>query len=103
VKADLSKGTYTYEPRKNQPEFKCETAGTVYKVQFELTDAELYREVAEGNKTIVFSGDVDEDGKKKYTIACFSEKEEADEFLQYLQGIKIPCILTTYVEGKKTN
>lgn len=78
--------------------------GLVYKVQVEIDDAQLYQEVSEidGKKRPVFTGDEDEDGKKKYTLGYFKSKNEAETFKKYLNMLRIrDAIIVAYKDGKR--
>jgi cell division septation protein DedD len=78
------------------------TPGVVYKVQigsFKNKDLSKY---FENNKN--FSGEVDSDGTKKYTLGNFSEYWEADNFKKYLRemGVKDAWIVP-YKDGQRVN
>lgn len=78
--------------------------GVLYKVQVPIEDAALYQEVSEvdGTTKPVFSGDQDEDGKKKYTLGYFKNKSEADTFCQYLKLLRIKdAVVVKYQDGKR--
>ncbi len=78
--------------------------GLVYKVQVEINDAALYKEISEidGEKRPVFTGDEDEDGVKKYTLGYFKDKKEADTFKDYLKLLRIKdAKVVPYRDGKK--
>jgi chromosome segregation ATPase len=78
--------------------------GLVYKVQVEIDEASLYQEINEenGKKDYVFTGDVDEDGARKYTLGYFKEKQEAETFRKYLNQLKIKdAKIVAYKDGKK--
>jgi hypothetical protein len=51
-----------------------------------------------------FSGDIDEDGSKKYTLGYFREYWEADTFKKYLRemGVKDAWIVS-YKDGKRVS
>lgn len=78
------------------------TPGVVYKVQigsFKNKDLSKY---FENNKN--FSGEVDSDGTKKYTLGNFAEYWEADNFKKYLRemGVKDAWIVP-YKDGQRVN
>lgn len=80
--------------------------GILYKVQVPIEDAALFQEVSEvdGKTRPVFSGDQDEDGKKKYTLGFFKDKAEADTFCKYLKLLRIKdAIVVKYENGKRQN
>jgi hypothetical protein len=97
IKKELAKGTFKPESYSAKIDYACESPGTVYKIQFEMEEGDL----ATDNKKILFTGDLDSDGKRKYTIACFENLEQAQEFSDKLQGIKIPSKIVKYQDGKK--
>lgn len=75
-------------------------AGIVYKVQigaFKNKDLKKYL-----NNSKNFSGDVDADGTRKYTLGQFTEYWEADQFKKYLRemGVKDAWIVS-YKDGKR--
>ncbi len=78
--------------------------GVVYKVQVPIDESSLYEEMSEidGKKRPVFSGDQDEDGKKKYTFGYFKEKKDAETFKSYLQILRIKdAKVEMYKDGVK--
>ncbi|TAF64803.1 MAG: hypothetical protein EAZ55_10390 [Cytophagales bacterium] len=75
--------------------------GTWYKVQFEVTDNDLYKERYNGQSITVFTGDTDGDNAKKYTVAFFNSEAEAKEFNKYLNSINIKSKIVKYQEGQK--
>ncbi len=80
--------------------------GTLFKVQVPIEEAYIYKEVSEvtGKPQPVFSGEEDQDGKKKYTLGYFKTKNEADTFCQYLKQLRIrDAIVVRYEDGKKQN
>jgi vacuolar-type H+-ATPase subunit I/STV1 len=81
---------------------KVSAKGVVFKVQigaFRKKDLSKYFENNEN-----FSGDVDPDGVKKYTLGYFSEYWEADNFKKYLRemGVKDAWIVP-YKDGARVN
>ena len=76
--------------------------GVVFKVQIGAFKNKDLTKYFENNK--YFSGDVDADGTKKYTLGYFSEYWEADRFKKYLRemGVKDAWIVP-YKEGKRLN
>lgn len=78
--------------------------GIVYKVQVPVDESSLYEEISEidGKKRPVFSGEQDEDGKKKYTFGYFKDKKDAETFKKYLQTLRIKdAKVETYKDGVK--
>jgi len=81
---------------------KASTGGVVYKVQigsFRNRDLSKY---FENNNN--FSGEVDPDGTKKYTLGYFGDYWEADHFKKYLRemGVKDAWIVA-YKNGQRVN
>ena len=81
---------------------KASTGGVVYKVQigsFRNLDLSKY---FENNNN--FSGEVDPDGTKKYTLGYFGDYWEADNFKKYLRemGVKDAWIVA-YKNGQRVN
>jgi hypothetical protein len=81
---------------------KASTGGVVYKVQigsFRNKDLSKY---FENNNN--FSGEVDADGAKKYTLGYFGDYWEADNFKKYLRemGVKDAWIVA-YKNGQRVN
>ncbi|EAY31466.1 hypothetical protein [Microscilla marina] len=78
--------------------------GTVYKVQVEITDEDLYKEFVKGEKKPVFTGDMDSDGLKKYTLGYFQDKTEADKFVKILSGLFVKeAKVVTYTNGQRVD
>lgn len=76
--------------------------GTVYKVQVEIADADLYKEFVKGEKKAVFTGDLDNDGVKKYTFGYFQDRTEADRFVKILNELFVKVAkVVTYTDGKR--
>ncbi len=80
--------------------YKGPSHGILYKVQignFKNKDLSKYFENSNH-----FSGEVDEDGTKKYTLGSFSDYWEADRFKKYLRemGVKDAWIVS-YKDGKR--
>ncbi len=78
------------------------TRGVVFKVQIGSFKNKDLTKYFENNKN--FSGEVDEDGTKKYTLGIFKEYWEADKFKKYLRdmGVKDAWIVS-YKDGKRVN
>ena len=76
--------------------------GVIFKVQIGAFKNKDLTKYFENNKN--FSGDVDPDGTKKYTLGYFNEYWEADTFKKYLRemGVKDAWIVP-YKEGKRLN
>lgn len=80
--------------------------GLVYKVQVSIDEAALYEKVDKttGETQPVFTGEVDADGTKKYTLGYFRDKTEAETFKSYLKLLRIKnAIVVPYRDGKKVN
>lgn len=92
------------EKKETKKVIKKETneQGTIYKVQVEITDNDLYKEIVQGEKKAVFTGDLDSDGLKKYTLGYFKDKTEADKFVKILNELFIKAVkVVTYTDGKR--
>lgn len=78
------------------------TNGVVFKIQIGAFRNKDLTKYFENNKN--FSGDVDADGTKKYTLGYFSDYWEADRFKKYLRemGVKDAWIVP-YKDGKRLN
>jgi hypothetical protein len=78
------------------------TRGIVFKVQIGAFKNKDLRKYFENNKN--FSGDVDPDGIKKYTLGYFNEYWEAETFKKYLRemGVKDAWIVP-YKDGRRVN
>lgn len=88
-------GSENYTPKAYQV---CNlNSGTVYKIQVLMSDAEW--NAAGGD--ILFTGDTDADGAKKYTFACFGDKREAEEFNKKLLSINMNTKIEVYENGSK--
>lgn len=76
--------------------------GVIFKVQIGAFKNKDLSKYFENNKN--FSGDVDADGTKKYTLGYFSDYWEADRFKKYLRemGVKDAWIVP-YKDGKRLN
>jgi hypothetical protein len=76
--------------------------GVVFKVQIGAFRNKDLTKYFENNKN--FSGDVDSDGTKKYTLGYFSDYWEGDRFKKYLRemGVKDAWIVP-YKAGKRLN
>ena len=76
--------------------------GVTFKVQIGAFKNKDLTKYFENNKN--FSGDVDPDGTKKYTLGYFNEYWEADTFKKYLRemGVKDAWIVP-YKDGKRLN
>lgn len=76
------------------------TKGIVYKVQIGAFKNKDLTKYFNNNKN--FSGDVDADGTKKYTLGTFTDYWEADNFKKYLRemGVKDAWVVA-YKDGKR--
>lgn len=76
--------------------------GVLYKVQIGAFKNKDLTKYFQNNKN--FSGEIDEDGTKKYTLGIFKEYWEADTFKKYLRemGVKDAWIVS-YKDGKRVN
>ncbi|TAH24773.1 MAG: Ezrin/radixin/moesin family protein [Cytophagales bacterium] len=74
--------------------------GVQFKVQIGAFRNKDLTKYFQNNKN--FSGEVDEDGTKKYTLGIFNEYWEADKFKKYLRdmGVKDAWIVS-YKDGKR--
>lgn len=78
------------------------TKGVIFKVQIGAFKNKDLRKYFENNKN--FSGDVDEDGVKKYTIGYFNDYWEADTFKKYLREMGVrDAWIVPYKNGKRVN
>ena len=78
--------------------------GTVYKVQVEITDEDLYKEFVKGEKKPIFTGDLDSDGLKKYTLGYFQDRAEADKLVKILAELFVKdAKVVTYTDGKRVD
>lgn len=78
------------------------TKGIIFKVQIGAFKNKDLRKYFENNKN--FSGDVDEDGVKKYTIGYFNDYWEADTFKKYLREMGVrDAWIVPYKNGKRVN
>jgi hypothetical protein len=81
---------------------KASTGGVVYKVQIgSFRNRDLTKYFENNNN---FSGEVDADGAKKYTLGYFGDYWEADNFKKYLRemGVKDAWIVA-YKNGQRVN
>ncbi len=78
------------------------TKGLVFKVQIGAFKIKNLTKYFDNNKN--FSGEVDEDGTKKYTLGYFTDYWEADTFKKYLRemGVKDAWIVP-YKDGQRLN
>lgn len=76
--------------------------GVVYKVQIGAFKNKDLSKYFNNNKN--FSGDVEPDGTKKYTLGSFADYWEADNFKKYLRemGVKDAWVVA-YKDGKRIN
>ncbi|MFN8417022.1 MAG: Ezrin/radixin/moesin family protein [Cytophagaceae bacterium] len=76
--------------------------GIVYKVQIGAFKNKDLSKYFNNNKN--FSGDVEPDGTKKYTLGSFTDYWEADNFKKYLRemGVKDAWVVA-YKDGKRIN
>jgi hypothetical protein len=76
--------------------------GLIYKVQigaFKNKNLEKYLE-----NHVNFSGDIDDDGTKKYTLGYFSDYWEADNFKKYLREMGVrDAWIVSYKDGKRVS
>lgn len=81
---------------------KMTSKGVVFKVQIGAFRNKDLTKYFENNQN--FSGDVDADGVKKYTIGYFGDYWEADRFKKYLRemGVKDAWIVP-YKDGQRVN
>ena len=76
--------------------------GVVFKVQIGAFKNKDLTKYFENNKN--FSGDVDPDGTKKYTLGYFSDYWEADRFKKYLREMGVrDAWIVPYKAGKRLN
>lgn len=79
--------------------------GVVYKVQVEIDESALYQKVRmEGNeikKEIIFSGEEDADGARKYTLGYFKDQSEAETFTNYLRLLRVKEAKTVKYDNNK--
>lgn len=76
--------------------------GVVFKVQIGAFKNRDLRKYFENNKN--FSGDVDPDGIKKYTLGYFNEYWEAETFKKYLREMGVrDAWIVPYKDGKRVN
>ncbi|MFN3404510.1 MAG: Ezrin/radixin/moesin family protein [Cytophagaceae bacterium] len=77
-------------------------AGVVYKVQIGSFKSKDLTKYFDNNPN--FSGEVDHDGSKKYTLGVFSDYWEADNFKKALRemGVKGAWVVA-YKDGKRVN
>lgn len=78
------------------------TKGVLFKVQIGSFKNKDLTKYFQNNKN--FSGEIDEDGAKKYTLGIFKEYWEADNFKKYLRdmGVKDAWIVS-YKDGRRVN
>lgn len=78
------------------------TRGVLFKVQIGSFKNKDLTKYFQNNKN--FSGEIDEDGAKKYTLGIFKEYWEADTFKKYLRdmGVKDAWIVS-YKDGRRVN
>jgi DNA repair exonuclease SbcCD ATPase subunit len=76
--------------------------GVVYKVQIGAFKNKDLSKYFNNNKN--FSGEIDPDGTKKYTLGSFTDYWEADNFKKYLRemGVKDAWVVA-YKDGKRIN
>ncbi len=94
----VAKGSSAKVGTSNAKASATPTAGIVYKVQigsFRNKDLSKYF-----NNTKNFSGDVDADGSKKYTLGEFADYWEADNFKKYLREMGVAdAWVVSYKDG----
>lgn len=88
------------EPPEAPTEKQNRYDGVVFKVQIGAFRNKDLTKYFEDNSN--FTGDVDEDGIKKYTLMVFTDYWEADEFKKYIRemGVKDAWIVS-YKDGKR--
>ncbi len=78
------------------------TEGLIYKVQigaFKNKNLEKYLD-----NHVNFSGDIDDDGTKKYTLGYFNDYWEADNFKKYLREMGVrDAWIVSYKDGKRVS
>lgn len=78
------------------------TKGIVFKVQIGAFKNKDLRKYFENNKN--FSGDVDPDGIKKYTLGYFNEYWEAETFKKYLREMGVrDAWIVPYKDGQRVS
>lgn len=94
----------TVDLTSNNPETKerLYKGGVIFKVQIGAFKNKDLSKYFENNKN--FSGDIDADGVKKYTLGYFNDYWEADNFKKYLRemGVKDAWIVA-YKNGQRVN
>jgi hypothetical protein len=79
-----------------------QTQGLIYKVQigaFKNKNLEKYLE-----NHVNFSGDIDDDGTKKYTLGYFNDYWEADNFKKYLREMGVrDAWIVSYKDGRRVS
>ena len=82
------------------PNMQALPEGVVFKVQigaFRNRDLQKYL-----NNSRNFTGEVDEDGVKKYTLGFFADYWEADNFKKYMRELGVnDAWIVTYKQGKR--
>lgn len=76
------------------------TTGTVYKIQAIISDSD-WEKTKIGREKTVFTGDEETEEAKVYTFACFTDKQEAEDFNQKLLDLKLNTKVEIYENGKK--
>ncbi len=104
VQTATSSTQNTVDITHNNPETKEKLykGGVVFKVQIGAFKNKDLAKYFENNKN--FSGDVDADGVKKYTLGYFNDYWEADNFKKYIRemGVKDAWIVA-YKNGQRVN
>lgn len=102
--ATAKSATRKAEPKDNDSgnSYVADSRGVVFKVQigaFRNKDLTKYL-----NKTKDFSGEVGEDGLKRYTLGAFRDYWEADTFKKYLRemGVKDAWVVS-FKDGERVN
>ncbi len=96
----LKSGKFSSDMVAERPDMK----GTWYRVQFEPAKADfagLDKKMINGKEELVYTGDTDQDGTKKYTIAYFNNENQAYEFDKILKSLKIKSKVVKYENGQK--
>ncbi|HSY60577.1 MAG TPA: hypothetical protein VK796_01825 [Cytophaga sp.] len=84
----------------NVPVNTMAAKGVVYKVQIGAFKNKDLSKYFDNNKN--FSGEVDADGTKKYTLGAFSTYWEADNFKKYLREMGVSdAWVVAYKDGKR--
>jgi len=104
LNAKLKEAQAAQETRKTEavttPSNSMAADGVVYKVQIGAFKNKDLSKYFDNNKN--FSGDVDADGTKKYTLGAFPTYWEADNFKKYLREMGVSdAWVVAYKDGKR--